>query len=141
MARAAWRSRLSQRHRTRIISPDRLQPDRRSLHCGTHSVGVTSGNRELGGRWSIHRGPLEPAGTPGGPHRRRVGPNAYEVGATGSEWVAKLYLVQPVRRGAGGVWIITRTASLAGSYQAWQILSDGSIAAREALIEEASVLV
>jgi hypothetical protein len=43
-------------------------------------------------------------------------PNAYEVGATGSEWAAKLYLAQPVRQGAGGVWVITRTASPAGSY-------------------------
>lgn len=50
------------------------------------------------------------------PVARRVGPNAYEVGATGSEWVAKLYLAQPVRRGAGGVWVITRTTSPAGSY-------------------------
>jgi hypothetical protein len=50
------------------------------------------------------------------PVARRVGPNAYEVGATGSEWVAKLYLAQPVRQGAGGVWVITRTASPAGSY-------------------------
>jgi hypothetical protein len=50
------------------------------------------------------------------PVARRVGPNAYEVGATGSEWVAKLYLAQPVRHGAGGVWVITRTASPAGSY-------------------------
>ena len=50
------------------------------------------------------------------PVARRVGPNAYEVGATGSEWVAKLYLAQPVRQGAGGIWVITRTASPAGSY-------------------------
>jgi hypothetical protein len=50
------------------------------------------------------------------PVARRVGPNAYEVGATGSEWVAKLYLAQPVRQGAGGVWVITRTASPTGSY-------------------------
>ena len=50
------------------------------------------------------------------PVARRVGPNAYEVGATGSEWAAKLYLAQPVRQGAGGVWVITRTASPAGSY-------------------------
>jgi hypothetical protein len=50
------------------------------------------------------------------PVARRVGPNAYEVGASGSEWAAKLYLAQPVRRGAGGVWVITRTASPAGSY-------------------------
>ena len=50
------------------------------------------------------------------PVARRVGANAYEVGATGSEWAAKLYLAQPVRQGAGGVWVITRTASPAGSY-------------------------
>jgi hypothetical protein len=50
------------------------------------------------------------------PVARRVSPNAYEVGATGSEWAAKLYLAQPVRHGAGGVWVITRTASPAGSY-------------------------
>ena len=50
------------------------------------------------------------------PVARRVGPNAYEVGATGSEWAAKLYLAQPVRRGAGGIWVITRTTSPAGSY-------------------------
>jgi hypothetical protein len=50
------------------------------------------------------------------PVARRVGPNAYEVGATGSEWAAKLDLAQPVRQGAGGVWVITRTASPAGSY-------------------------
>jgi hypothetical protein len=50
------------------------------------------------------------------PVARRVGPNAYEVGATGSEWAAKLFLAQPVRQGAGGVWVITRTGSPAGSY-------------------------
>jgi hypothetical protein len=50
------------------------------------------------------------------PVARRVGPNAYEVGATGSEWVAKLYLAQPVRHGTGGIWVITRTASPEGSY-------------------------
>ena len=50
------------------------------------------------------------------PVARRVGPNAYEVGATGSEWAAKLFLAQPVRPGAGGVWVITRTASPDGSY-------------------------
>jgi hypothetical protein len=50
------------------------------------------------------------------PVARRVGPNAYEVGATSSEWAAKLYLAQPVRHGAGGIWVITRTGSPAGSY-------------------------
>jgi hypothetical protein len=50
------------------------------------------------------------------PVARRVGPDAYEVGATDSEWVARLYLAQPVRQGAGGIWVITRTGSPAGSY-------------------------
>jgi hypothetical protein len=50
------------------------------------------------------------------PVARRVGPHAYEVGAAGSEWVATLYLAQPIRQGAGGVWVITRTANPAGSY-------------------------
>jgi hypothetical protein len=50
------------------------------------------------------------------PVARRVGLNAYEVGATGSEWVATLYLAQPVRQGAGGIWVVTRTGSPAGSY-------------------------
>ena len=50
------------------------------------------------------------------PVARRVGPHAYEVGATGSEWAAKLYPAQPVCQGTGGVWvIITRTANPAGS--------------------------
>jgi hypothetical protein len=51
------------------------------------------------------------------PVARRVGPDAYEVGATGSEWVARLFLAQPVRQGAGGIWVITRTASPEGSYE------------------------
>jgi hypothetical protein len=50
------------------------------------------------------------------PVARQVGPAAYEVGARGSEWVATVYLAQPVRRGAGGVWVVTRTANPAGSY-------------------------
>jgi hypothetical protein len=50
------------------------------------------------------------------PVTRKVGPGAYEVGARGSEWVAVLHLAQPVRQGAGGVWVITRTANPAGSY-------------------------
>jgi hypothetical protein len=50
------------------------------------------------------------------PVTRRVGRAAYEVGARNSEWVATLHLAQPVRQGAGGVWIITRTANPAGSY-------------------------
>ena len=47
---------------------------------------------------------------------RRVGPAAYDVGAPGSEWVATLHLAQPVRQGAGGIWVVTRTASPEGSY-------------------------
>jgi hypothetical protein len=50
------------------------------------------------------------------PVARRVGPNAYDVGATDSEWAATLYLAQPVRQGAGGIWVVTRTASPEGSY-------------------------
>jgi hypothetical protein len=50
------------------------------------------------------------------PVARRAGPNAYEVGATGSEWAAKLYLAQPVRQGTGGIWVVARIASPAGSY-------------------------
>jgi hypothetical protein len=45
----------------------------------------------------------------------KVGPAAYEVGAGNSEWVATLHLAQPVRQGAGGVGVITRTANPAGS--------------------------
>ena len=47
---------------------------------------------------------------------RRVGPAAYDVGAPGSEWVANLHLAQPVRQGAGGIWVVTRIASPEGSY-------------------------
>jgi hypothetical protein len=50
------------------------------------------------------------------PVARKVGPAAYEVGARNSEWVATLHLAQPVRQGAGGVWVITRTSNPAGSY-------------------------
>jgi hypothetical protein len=50
------------------------------------------------------------------PVARKVGPAAYEVGARNSEWVATLHLAQPVRHGAGGVWVITRTANPAESY-------------------------
>jgi hypothetical protein len=42
MAWAASMKLSSQRSRTQNIWPDRLQPDRRGLRCGTHSVGVTS---------------------------------------------------------------------------------------------------
>jgi hypothetical protein len=50
------------------------------------------------------------------PVARKVGPAAYDVGARNSEWVATLHLAQPVRHGAGGVWVITRTANPAESY-------------------------
>ena len=50
------------------------------------------------------------------PVARKVGPAAYDVGARNSEWVATLHLAQPIRHGAGGVWVITRTANPAGSY-------------------------
>ena len=50
------------------------------------------------------------------PVARKVGPAAYDVGARNSEWVANLHLAQPIRQGAGGVWVITRTANPAGSY-------------------------
>jgi hypothetical protein len=49
------------------------------------------------------------------PVAHKVGPAAYQVGAGNSEWVATLHLAQPVRQGAGGVWVITRTANPAGS--------------------------
>ncbi|HET8789503.1 MAG TPA: hypothetical protein VFO47_12225, partial [Actinomycetes bacterium] len=48
------------------------------------------------------------------PVARQVGPAAYKVGPRNSEWVATLYLAQPVRQGAGGIWVITRTGSPAG---------------------------
>jgi hypothetical protein len=47
---------------------------------------------------------------------RRVGPAAYDVGGRNSEWVVTVYLAQPVRKGAGGIWVVTRTANPAGSY-------------------------
>jgi hypothetical protein len=52
----------------------------------------------------------------GDPVTRRVGPGAYDVGARNSEWVVTVYLAQPVRQGAGGIWVVTRTANPAGSY-------------------------
>ena len=52
----------------------------------------------------------------GDPVTRRVGPGAYDVGGRNSEWVVTVYLAQPVRQGAGGVWVVTRTANPAGSY-------------------------
>jgi hypothetical protein len=45
------------------------------------------------------------------PVARRVGATAYQVGARNSEWAATLHLAQPVRRGAGGVWVVTRVGS------------------------------
>jgi hypothetical protein len=45
-----------------------------------------------------------------------VGPAANDVGTRNTEWVATQYLAQSVRQGAGGVWVITRTANPAGSY-------------------------
>jgi hypothetical protein len=42
------------------------------------------------------------------PVARRVGTAVYQVGARGSEWAATLHLAQPVRQGAGGVWVVTR---------------------------------
>jgi hypothetical protein len=45
------------------------------------------------------------------PVAHQVGPAAYKVGPRNSEWVATLYLTQPVRQGAGGIWVITRTGS------------------------------
>jgi hypothetical protein len=50
------------------------------------------------------------------PVARKIGPAAYDVGPRNSEWVATLHLAQPVRQGAGGVWVVTRTASPEGSY-------------------------
>ena len=45
------------------------------------------------------------------PVARQVGPTAYKVGPRNSEWVATLYLAQPVRQGPGGIWVVTRTGS------------------------------
>ena len=58
------------------------------------------------------------------PVARRVGPNAYEVGATGSEWAAKLYLAQPVRRGRR--WRLGHHPDHEprGELLGWQILRD-----------------
>jgi hypothetical protein len=50
------------------------------------------------------------------PVTRKVGPAAYDVGERNSEWVVTVYLAQPVRQGAGGIWVVTRTASPEGSY-------------------------
>jgi hypothetical protein len=50
------------------------------------------------------------------PVARRIGPATYDVGQRNSEWAATLHLAQPVRHGAGGIWVVTRTASPEGSY-------------------------
>jgi hypothetical protein len=50
------------------------------------------------------------------PVTRKVGPAAYDVGERNSEWVVTVHLAQPVRQGAGGIWVVTRTASPEGSY-------------------------
>ena len=52
----------------------------------------------------------------GDPVTRKVGPAAYDVGGRNSEWVVTVHLAQPVRQGAGGIWVVTRTASPEGSY-------------------------
>jgi hypothetical protein len=50
------------------------------------------------------------------PVTRRIAPATYDVGPRNSEWAATLHLAQPVRRGAGGIWVVTRIASPEGSY-------------------------
>ena len=50
------------------------------------------------------------------PVARRIAPATYDVGQRNSEWAATLHLAQPVRHGAGGIWVVTRTASPEGSY-------------------------
>jgi hypothetical protein len=50
------------------------------------------------------------------PVTRRIAPATYDVGERNSEWAATLRLVQPVRHGAGGIWVVTRIASPEGSY-------------------------
>jgi hypothetical protein len=52
----------------------------------------------------------------GDPVTRKVGPAAYDVGERNSEWVVTVYLAQPVRQGTGGIWVVTRSGSPAGSY-------------------------
>jgi hypothetical protein len=47
MAWAAFMILSSQRYQTQNTWPDRLQPDRRGLHCGTHSVALALA-RDLG---------------------------------------------------------------------------------------------
>jgi hypothetical protein len=50
------------------------------------------------------------------PVTRRIAPATYDVGQRNSEWAATLHLAQPVRHGAGGIWVVTRIASPEGSY-------------------------
>jgi hypothetical protein len=50
------------------------------------------------------------------PVSRRIAPATYDVGQRNSEWAATLHLAQPVRQGAGGIWVVTRIASPEGSY-------------------------
>jgi hypothetical protein len=50
------------------------------------------------------------------PVTRRIAPATYDVGPRNSEWAATLHLAQPVRHGAGGIWVVTRIASPEGSY-------------------------
>jgi hypothetical protein len=42
------------------------------------------------------------------PVARQVGPAAWQVRADHGEWAATLRLAQPVRHGAGGVWVVTQ---------------------------------
>jgi hypothetical protein len=49
------------------------------------------------------------------PVTRRIAPATYDVGPRNSEWAATLHLAQPVRQGAGGIWVVTRIASPEGS--------------------------
>jgi hypothetical protein len=50
------------------------------------------------------------------PVTRRIAPATYDVGPRNSEWAATLHMAQPVRHGAGGIWVVTRIASPEGSY-------------------------
>jgi hypothetical protein len=50
------------------------------------------------------------------PVTRRIAPATYDVGQRNSEWAATLRLAQPVRPGAGGIWVVTRIGSPEGSY-------------------------
>jgi hypothetical protein len=50
------------------------------------------------------------------PVARRIAPATYDVGERNSEWAATLHLAQPVRHGAGGIWVVTRIGSPEGSY-------------------------